>query len=291
MKLIYKIIFILSAFLIYCCSQNTQQPTDDARDNAPFSHSSSTPTDQGEIPTDQVKTPETQVKTPEEVAYDALTASFNELEKLYHHKDEGFDISSLFDEINKKFTKDSHKVHIQDVQDKVTYSISGNTHSLENLKKIVLHSSITNKEEYMQEQNAKPLIYKLSDIAKHSINIILKDDKEFGKGKLAQLKQSQNIQGINSLKKMLDDMHSQWQKIVKSIQNIIEKAAQQNSKDNIIEELKPLLTLETLKDDQVCSDQENSDPKLCELKNQFKRLCSQVINQVQELLNEINPAP
>ncbi|WP_232212722.1 hypothetical protein ACE4V3_05145 (plasmid) [Borrelia recurrentis] len=158
-------------------------------------------------------------------------------------------------------------------------------------KKIVLHSSITNKDEYMKEQNAKPLIYKLSDIAKHSINIILKDDNKFGKGKLEQLQQSQNIQGINTLKDMLDNMHSQWQEIVKSIQDIIEKAAQHDSKDNIIEELKPILTLETLKDDQVYSAQENGDLKLCKLKNHFKTLCSKVIDQVQELLNEINPAP
>ncbi|ETZ17930.1 hypothetical protein BDCR2A_01125 [Borrelia duttonii CR2A] len=287
MKLIYKIIFILSAFLIYCCSQNTKNPTDDTRASAPFNQLSSSPEEEKETLTDKP----IKVQTPKEVAYDALTASFNALETLYHHKDEGFDISSLFEEINKKFNKDSHRLHIQDVQDKVTYSISGNINCLENLKKIVLHSSITNKDEYMKEQNAKPLIYKLSDIAKHSINIILKDDNKFGKGKLEQLQQSQNIQGINTLKDMLDDMHSKWQEIVKSTQDIIEKAAQHDSKDNIIEELKPILTLETLKDDQVYSAQENGDPKLCKLKNQFKTLCSKVIDQVQELLNEINPAP
>ncbi|AHH07421.1 Hypothetical protein BCD_1355 (plasmid) [Borrelia crocidurae DOU] len=205
-------------------------------------------------------------------AYARFKRSYDKLKRFYNRRPKNFNVS-LFDSIRKKFGVDER----QGFKDSVYESLNGDIISLNNLEKIVMLTKGSG-DAYSVALNSRPLLIKLCGIVGRSIFTIMNETGAIlSKDNLVLLQGSQDVDGINNLGNKIDDIREKWREMVKLLQNIINNAARFATQEDVIQTLQPIIDLDTLRGDQ------ESNSKLCSIKNELIDLYYQIEEQVRKL--------
>ncbi|AHH14529.1 Hypothetical protein BHW_0026400 (plasmid) [Borrelia hermsii MTW] len=191
-----------------------------------------------EFTVDSIVKEEDEPKTPKD-AYDALLKSLSLLRESLEYKPEGFDVSR-FDGIFSKVWNASSQ------EDKcgVLVGLKRNIEALGNLETIIgnlmvgidLQKNGVNDVNYIAAVDLLSVICHDGLIVNHIVNGIA-----FSKINLSKLKDSQDVSGLNEVRKNLDSMRVQREALAMLYKDIIGKAAILSDKGSIKEALIPII--------------------------------------------------
>ncbi|WP_024653761.1 hypothetical protein [Borrelia persica] len=213
-------------------------------------------------------------------AYAKLDNSFNDFKSLFSDRSNILDIPFFRD------LKDRFNIRNTQSDSDLIYAIFKRDSVLVNN----LHGMVVDYGDNHILRDGMLLLLGFYTLVENTFFSILEQDSVFGQNKLNKLKYSQDVEGINEIKRILDDMRLKWVELTILFKEFIIGLSvsysyyienhDDNSKREIIRQLGEIGDIDFIDGNQVCK----SENRICELKNVLRNLRYRIEIKSNELI-------